>query len=116
MLKYLPNVLSLSRILFIFVITGIIFTTMRYKYTLCLVLFAMGSVTDYLDGHTARKYNLVSSFGALYDALCDKIMVIGMFVALISLGMYPRYFVFPILVVVSREFLISGLRMIAATK
>ena len=72
------------------------------------------SITDYLDGKSARYFNIVSKFGIVFDSISDKIFTIGTFVVLLSLNYYPNWFIFPLLLILTREFLIAGLRMSAA--
>lgn len=81
-----------------------------------LLCYIIGSLTDYLDGKTARAFGVVSEFGALFDSLCDKIMVLSVQVMFIAVGIYPPCFAFGVMVVLTRDFLISGLRMLAAKK
>ena len=80
---------------------------------LALVLFCAASFTDYLDGHIARKYNLVTNFGKFMDPLADKLLVCSAMICLIELGRIPSWIV---CVIVAREFAISGFRLIAAEK
>ena len=84
--------------------------------TASLAFYLIGSITDYLDGKAARALGAVSAFGALFDSLCDKIMVISVMIIFIAKKIYPDWFTFGVIIVLTREFLISGLRMIAATK
>ncbi len=80
---------------------------------LALGLFIVGSVTDYADGYIARKFKLITDFGKLMDPLVDKIMTMAAFICLVSLGSVPAW---AVIIIVSREFLITGLRLIAATR
>jgi CDP-diacylglycerol---glycerol-3-phosphate 3-phosphatidyltransferase len=80
---------------------------------LAFVLFVVGSVTDYADGYIARKFGLITDFGKLMDPLVDKIMTMSAFICLVSLGSVPAW---AAIVIVSREFLITGLRLIAAAR
>jgi len=70
-------------------------------------------VTDYADGYIARKFNLITDFGKLMDPLVDKIMTMSAFICLVSLGTLPAW---AVIIIVSREFLITGLRLIAAAQ
>jgi len=69
-----------------------------------------------LDGWLARKFGQVSEFGKFMDALSDKVLTLGMFVSLLALGELESWALFPVLLVLSREFLITGLRLVAAGK
>ena len=81
--------------------------------SLAFWLFIAAAVGDWLDGYIARKRKLVSTFGKFMDALTDKIFVIGLMMAFVELGTVPIYWV---LIVLCREFLVSGMRMMAAAK
>ena len=79
---------------------------------LCIALwaFVVGAISDFLDGHLARKYNLVTNFGKLIDPLADKILVCAAFVYLTYVGMCPFW---ATIIIVFREFLVTGLRQLA---
>lgn len=85
----------------------------RYSYTLALGLFVLAGVTDYFDGEIARRYGIVSNFGKLMDPLADKIMTAAAFICLVPLGAVPAWVA---TTVVARDFLITGLRTMAAVK
>jgi CDP-diacylglycerol--glycerol-3-phosphate 3-phosphatidyltransferase len=80
---------------------------------LALGLFIVSSVTDYADGYIARKFKLITDFGKLMDPLVDKIMTMSAFVCLVSLGSVPAW---AVIVILSRELLITGLRLMAAVR
>jgi CDP-diacylglycerol--glycerol-3-phosphate 3-phosphatidyltransferase len=84
--------------------------------TLSFVLFVVAGVSDWLDGYLARRLNQVSDYGKLMDALSDKVLMVGIFICLYGFGLYPSWALFPILLILSREFLITGLRLVAAGK
>src|SRR5262249_56625776 len=88
-------------------------TTPRPAYPAATVLFALGSVTDSLDGRIARRYHLVSRLGVFLDLTADKIFVSAALIALVQVGMVPAWIV---IVIVTREFLVSGLRSLAAAQ
>lgn len=78
-----------------------------------LVIFMVASLTDYVDGHIARKYNQVSDFGKFLDPLADKLLTLA------AMSMYCEWGIFPawaLMIVLTREFAVSGLRMVAAPK
>ncbi len=77
------------------------------------VLFILASVTDMLDGLIARRRNLITNFGKFMDPLADKLLVTAVLVCLVSLGRVP---VWAVLIVLGREFAMTGFRMIAAEK
>ena len=76
-------------------------------------LFVVASLTDLLDGYIARKYNLVTNFGKFMDPLADKLLVSAALICLTALGFIPAWMT---IVIISREFIISGFRLIAAER
>ena len=80
---------------------------------LALVLFVAAALTDWLDGHLARRWKIESDFGRLFDPLADKLLVVVTFVGLLGVGLLPIWFVS---LVVAREFLITGIRLVAGQK
>jgi len=109
----LPNAITLSRIPLMFVIVGLMFCAWPGAATLAFALFIAAAVGDWLDGYLARTRGLVSSFGKLMDAMADKIMVMGIVIALVDLH---KIWVSLALITLCREFLVTGMRMVAATK
>ena len=91
-------------------------TTWPGLRTLALFLFLFAALTDWLDGWLARKFGQVSEFGKFMDALADKVLTMGIFVSLLALGALEKWTLFLILLILSREFLITGLRLVAAAK
>lgn len=80
---------------------------------IAFALFVVASLTDFFDGYLARKYNLITDFGKLMDPLADKILVISALVLFVELKYIPAWMS---IIVIAREFLISGIRMLAAAK
>ena len=110
----LPNKLTVPRVILIpfFVVSMMIENganqTFRY---VAAAIFIIASLTDMLDGKIARKYNLVTNFGKFMDPLADKLLVCSALICLIQLGQLPAWMV---IIIVSREFIISGFRLVAA--
>jgi len=109
----LPNRITLSRIPLMFLVVWLMNQQWTGAATLAFALFIIAAVGDWLDGYIARKQKLLSTFGKFMDALTDKIFVIGIMIAFVELQVLPIYWV---LIVLCREFLISGMRMMAAAK
>ncbi len=106
----LPNKLTLLRL----VLTGVFVVLLSIEFpwsrTLALVVFAVAAFTDFLDGHLARKHNLITNFGKLMDPLADKVLMCAAFVLLTEMHLIPAWVV---VVILTREFLVTGLRLIA---
>ena len=109
----LPNKLTLLRVLMIpFFVFFLLYDKLGYTgRIIALVLFCAASFTDYLDGHIARKYHLVTNFGKFMDPLADKLLVCSAMICMIPLGKLQAWFV---IVIIAREFIISGFRLVAA--
>jgi len=119
----LPNLLTLSRIPLMLAVIGLLYPspdlTWPWIRTSALLLFLFAALTDWLDGWLARKFGQVSEFGKFMDALSDKVLTLGMFVSLLALkhlDVLDSWALFPVLLILSREFLITGLRLVAAGK
>ena len=115
----LPNKLTLFRVFLIvpFVVAllggheGWFGVSSTVADWIALALFILASLTDFVDGWIARKYNLVTNFGKFMDPLADKLLVGAALVALVEMERIPGWIV---IVIISREFIISGFRLIAA--
>lgn len=123
----LPNKLTIARcfaIIFIIIIALIrplqnvvIFKDVNLQDLLILIIFALASFTDYLDGKIARKYNLITNFGKFMDPLADKLLVMTTMICLLELGKFTAFgisFGFVIIIILAREFAVTGLRVLAA--
>lgn len=112
----LPNLLTLSRIPIIFGVVALLYLPLKGASTVAFVLFVLGAITDWADGYYARKLGIVSNFGKLMDALTDKVFMVGFFITMVVLGELPGLWsLFLLLLILSREFLITGLRLVAAS-
>ena len=109
----LPNRLTLARFFITLAFVASLSINWQFGHSLALLLFIIGSVTDYADGYIARRDGLVTDFGKLMDPLVDKIMIAGAFICLVPAGAIPAW---AVVVIISREFLITGLRLLAASK
>ena len=121
----LPNKLTIFRVIliipFVLILLGgvnewgwyqCIFGGIReYVDYIALAIFIIASLTDLIDGMIARKYNLVTNFGKFMDPLADKLLVCAALIALVEMGRIPSWVV---IVIISREFIISGFRLVAA--
>jgi CDP-diacylglycerol--glycerol-3-phosphate 3-phosphatidyltransferase len=108
-----PNRLTILRLILTLPFVAALSLQFPGAKLLALILFIASSATDYADGYIARKFHLITDFGKLMDPLVDKIMTISAFICLVSLGSVPAW---AVIVIVSREFLITGLRLVAATR
>lgn len=121
----LPNKLTVFRVIlivpFVLLLLGgyaewgwlsvILGRAMAYTDYIALVIFIIASLTDLLDGKIARKYNLVTNFGKFMDPLADKLLVCSALICLIEMGRIPSWIV---IIIISREFIISGFRLVAS--
>ncbi|MDE5916865.1 MAG: CDP-diacylglycerol--glycerol-3-phosphate 3-phosphatidyltransferase [Oscillospiraceae bacterium] len=108
----LPNKLTLLRALLVpvFLVFALI-DRIPLNFTAALIVFALASLTDALDGHIARKNNLVTTFGKFLDPLADKVLVISALAVFVDLGIISAV---PFVIIIAREFMVSGLRLVAA--
>ena len=115
----LPNKITMARIALIpfmlivplFNIEATVLGGIPVENLIILAIFLIASFTDYLDGHLARKHNIVTTFGKFLDPIADKLLVITALIMLVEWGIIPAWI--PI-ITVAREFLVSGVRMLAA--
>ena len=108
----LPNKLTILRVIMIpFFLVALLVDGIPAGKWVALAIFIIASFTDMLDGKIARKYNLITNFGKFMDPLADKLLVSAALIALIPLGKIPAWIV---IVIISREFIISGFRLIAS--
>ena len=110
----LPNKLTIVRM--IMIIPFVVFMLVPIGGAgvakwIALALFVIASLTDLLDGKIARKYNLVTTFGKFMDPLADKLLVCSALICLVEMGKIPSWIV---IIIISREFIISGFRLVAS--
>ncbi|MBQ3321987.1 MAG: CDP-diacylglycerol--glycerol-3-phosphate 3-phosphatidyltransferase [Firmicutes bacterium] len=108
--KNLPNQLTIGRV---FAIPLFIILLMMGFRVAATVVFIAAAFTDMLDGKIARKYNLVTNFGKLMDPLADKLLTMSAFICMVGLGDIPAWMV---IVILGREFIITGMRQVAAAE
>lgn len=116
----LPNKITVARMLLIPVMIIIPFLNIQgtipiggitYSNLIVLAIFLLASFTDFLDGYLARKNNIVTTFGKFLDPIADKLLVLAALIMLVEMGQIPAWI--PI-IIAAREFLVSGIRMLAA--
>ena len=109
----LPNKLTLLRVLMIpFFVFFLLYDKLGYTgRIIALVLFCAASFTDYLDGHIARKYHLVTNFGKFMDPLADKLLVCSALICFVGKGELGAW---SVIIIIAREFIISGFRLVAS--
>lgn len=106
-----PTKLTILRIVLTFVTMGLLFLPGWIAKAAALGCFGVASLTDWLDGALARRWNQTSALGALLDPIADKVLVLGLFLAFIQLRLIPAWMV---LIVLLRELIITGVRLYAA--
>jgi CDP-diacylglycerol--glycerol-3-phosphate 3-phosphatidyltransferase len=107
----LPNAVTLSRIFLVPVLVTLILN--RYSVPIAVTVFLAASLTDFLDGYLARSRNQVTTLGMLLDPLADKLLVSSAFISLVQLQIVPAWMV---VIIIGREFAVTGLRSIAASQ
>jgi len=109
----LPNKLTVSRLWLAAIFVVCFVVEVPGRFSVALLVFLAATLTDYLDGVIARKRGLTTDFGRLMDPLADKILTASAFVGLCAIGKFPAW---AVIAIISREFLITGLRSLAASK
>jgi len=109
----LANKLTLTRIVFAFLFLIFLLNDGLYFHIIALVLVVIAMLTDLFDGRIARQRHMVTNIGKLMDPLADKILITAAFIAFVELGLVSSWMV---VVIISREFCITGLRLIASSK
>ncbi len=111
----LPNKLTTSRMFMAFAFLAALLSGIPYGKTIAFFLFVIASLTDLFDGIIARKYNMITDFGKLTDPLADKILISAAFISFVQ---WPetRVRAWMAVIIVAREFAVTGLRLLAASK
>nr|BBH93361.1 CDP-diacylglycerol--glycerol-3-phosphate 3-phosphatidyltransferase [Thermogemmatispora argillosa] len=112
-MQHIPNLLSLSRIASTLLIFILVLINQHWAFFVATLFFVLASITDLLDGYLARRYHLVSSLGVFLDLTADKVFVSSILIALVQIGLVPAWIV---VIIVAREFLVTGLRSMAAAQ
>ena len=109
----LPNKLTLARVVLIPFFLLFMYIKVPFHYAIALLIFTAASITDALDGKIARKNNLVTNFGKFLDPLADKVLVIAALTVFVELPQVHMGAI-PLIIISAREFMVSGLRLLAA--
>jgi CDP-diacylglycerol--glycerol-3-phosphate 3-phosphatidyltransferase len=112
-MQNVPNILSISRLIATAAVFILVLVNHPWAFLVATLLFLLASVTDLLDGYLARRLKVVSSFGVFLDLTADKVFVSAILVALVQIGLVPSWIV---VIIIAREFLVTGLRSMAAAK
>ena len=112
-MQNVPNLLSFSRILATVIIFVLVLINTPLAYLIATILFILASGTDFLDGYIARRYKLVSPLGIFLDLTADKVLVVTVLIALIQVALVPAWIV---AIIVTREFIVTGMRSMASAK
>jgi CDP-diacylglycerol--glycerol-3-phosphate 3-phosphatidyltransferase len=117
----LPNKLTILRLILIPVFTAVYFiSALPYNFLIAGVIFVLAACTDFLDGYIARKYNLVTDLGKFLDPIADKVLVsTALIIMLVPVGetlILPAYSAIAVAIILARELIVSGFRMVAASK
>lgn len=107
----LPNSLTLLRIFLVPFLVVVLLTKFDGRETVGLVIFLTATATDFFDGYLARRRGQITTLGTLLDPIADKLLISAVFISLVELGLAPAWMV---VVIVGREFAVSGLRSIAS--
>ncbi len=112
-MQNVPNLLSISRIIATIAVFVLVLLNQQWAFLVATLLFVLASITDLLDGYLARRYQLVSPLGVFLDLTADKVFVSSILIALVQLALVPAWIV---VIIIAREFMVTGLRSMAAAK
>src|SRR5690348_785203 len=111
-MQNVPNILSACRIVMLAPLVLLVLLNQPITYAVATILFLLVALTDTIDGRLARRYNLVSTLGVFLDLTADKMLVAGLLIALVEVHLVPAWIV---IIIVAREFLVTGMRSLAAS-
>ncbi|MCB1231538.1 MAG: CDP-diacylglycerol--glycerol-3-phosphate 3-phosphatidyltransferase [Verrucomicrobiae bacterium] len=111
----LPNQLTLLRFILTFVFVAAMSVEFPQSRSVAAIVFIIAAITDFLDGYLARKHNLITNFGKLMDPLADKVLMAAGFVMLMATPEVPLP-AWMVIVILTREFLVTGLRLVASAE
>lgn len=109
-MKNIANILTITRLLLLPFIVALFYVDRPWAYWTLLGLYIVGAVTDYLDGWAARRWNQVSEFGKFMDPISDKVFIVTLLIMLIHTQRIAGGMVIAVVVILVREFLVSGMR------
>lgn len=109
----LPNKITISRILLVPIFMIVLFLPIPYASLIAALIFVIAAATDGIDGHIARSTNTVTNFGKFLDPLADKLLVASALIALVGQGKLPSWVA---VIIIAREFIVTGLRLIAVNE
>ena len=110
----LPNKLTVLRLILVpFYVFFLLMPIIPHHYLIALVIFAVASYTDHLDGKIARKYNMITDFGKFADPLADKVMIVSALACFVELGLTSAV---AIIIILAREFTVTSIRLVASSQ
>jgi CDP-diacylglycerol--glycerol-3-phosphate 3-phosphatidyltransferase len=112
-MRQLPNMLSASRLVATVLVFILVLLDQPWAFLVATLLFVLASITDFFDGYLARRLKVVSSLGVFLDLTADKVFVSAILIAMVQIGLVPAWIVF---IIITREFLVTGLRSMAAAR
>jgi CDP-diacylglycerol--glycerol-3-phosphate 3-phosphatidyltransferase len=112
-MQNVPNLLSVSRMVGTVLVFILVLINQPVAFLFATLVFLLASITDFFDGYLARRHKVVSQIGIFLDLTADKVFVTAILVALVQIGLVPAWIVF---IIITREFLVMGLRSMAAAK
>ncbi len=108
----LANKITIFRIILVPIFVAVLYSNIEYANYIAGIIFLFAAITDAIDGHLARTKDMITDFGKFMDPLADKILVLAAFISLVEIGKIPAWMV---IIVITREFTITGLRVLAAS-